>query len=136
MNVIMHYCLIIFIFSCANLIACYANISNPTQLSAVLCVLMEVHVWPLSSAPVWRGGLGAAVTLVSTLHVQSMWSIHMTTPLPPSPAAVCSIPCLNGGHCSAPDRCTCSTGWEGQSCSARKGEGLRGIDRPSPLMLP
>ena len=72
-------------------------------------------MWPLSSAPVWRGGLGAAVTLVSTLHVQSMWSIHDNT-LPP-PSAVCSPDCVNGGTCVAPNHCTCPPGWTGATCS-------------------
>ena len=66
-----------------------------------------------------------------TMHLFLAMHIHPPPPHP-TPAAVCSVPCLNGGHCSAPDRCTCSTGWEGQSCSTCKGEGLRRTDRPSP----
>ena len=72
-------------------------------------------MWPLSSAPVWRGGLGAAVTSVSTLHVQSMWSIHDNAPPPPS--AVCSPDCVNGGTCVAPNHCTCPPGRTGATCS-------------------
>ena len=54
-------------------------------------------------------------TLFLTMHIH---------PSPSSPAAICNFTCQNGGHCSAPDRCNCTTGWEGQDCSSGKGEGL------------
>ena len=31
-------------------------------------------------------------------------------------AAMCTQPCLNGGTCSAPDSCICTSGWTGKSC--------------------
>ena len=31
--------------------------------------------------------------------------------------AICRQGCANGGTCSAPDVCTCSTGWTGQYCT-------------------
>lgn len=31
--------------------------------------------------------------------------------------AVCSSPCLNGGRCVRPNRCSCSPGWSGHDCS-------------------
>ncbi|XP_074871216.1 epidermal growth factor-like protein 7 isoform X2 [Carettochelys insculpta] len=30
--------------------------------------------------------------------------------------AICRLPCQHGGSCSAPDRCTCPSGWMGKSC--------------------
>ena len=30
--------------------------------------------------------------------------------------ARCDPPCQNGGHCSAPNRCTCPTRWQGEHC--------------------
>lgn len=31
-------------------------------------------------------------------------------------SAICSLPCQNGGTCSAPDTCSCDTGWSGAIC--------------------
>ena len=30
--------------------------------------------------------------------------------------ARCDPPCQNGGHCSAPNRCTCPNRWQGKHC--------------------
>ena len=35
-------------------------------------------------------------------------------------AAVCRQPCLNGGHCYKPDKCSCNYGWHGKSCEKGK----------------
>ena len=104
---------------CSNLIVCYANTSNPSQRCAVLCVLMEALVWPLSSAPVSTGGLGAAVTFVSTcLHsMLSPCGESMTSPSPSPPPAVCHPNCGNGGTCVGPNNCSCPPGWTGGTCS-------------------
>ena len=37
---------------------------------------------------------------------------------PPAPAAVCLVPCVNGGTCSAPDTCTCPDGFTGDTCES------------------
>ena len=37
---------------------------------------------------------------------------------PPAPAALCSVPCVNGGTCSAPDTCTCPDGFTGDTCDS------------------
>ena len=31
--------------------------------------------------------------------------------------AVCSSGCYNGGFCSAPNTCSCTTGWAGPTCT-------------------
>lgn len=31
-------------------------------------------------------------------------------------SAVCEQTCLNGGECTAPGKCTCRIGYEGDSC--------------------
>lgn len=31
-------------------------------------------------------------------------------------AALCQVPCQNGGHCAFPGRCSCPPGWTGLSC--------------------
>ena len=35
-------------------------------------------------------------------------------------AAVCSPSCKNGGTCSSPNTCTCTDGWNGESCTNGK----------------
>ena len=35
-------------------------------------------------------------------------------------AAVCRQPCLNGGVCYEPDKCSCNYGWHGKSCEKGK----------------
>ena len=30
--------------------------------------------------------------------------------------AVCDPPCLNGGICTSPNTCQCSSGWSGNAC--------------------
>lgn len=34
--------------------------------------------------------------------------------------AVCTSSCQNGGTCSAPNTCTCTSQWTGQTCTIRK----------------
>ena len=35
-------------------------------------------------------------------------------------AAICKIPCQNGGTCSKPNQCTCPTGYGSKTCNKRK----------------
>lgn len=35
-------------------------------------------------------------------------------------AAVCELGCNNGGECIEPEKCKCTEGWTGFSCSDRK----------------
>ena len=35
-------------------------------------------------------------------------------------SAVCSPACVNGGTCTAPNRCSCQTGWTGSNCATGK----------------
>lgn len=36
------------------------------------------------------------------------------------PLAICILPCLNGGRCSAPYKCSCPDGYEGVRCQTGK----------------
>ena len=47
-------------------------------------------------------------TLLSALHTILIWICFYT--------AVCPAGCFNGGNCSAPGICTCSSGWTGNEC--------------------
>ena len=35
-------------------------------------------------------------------------------------AAVCDLRCMNGGHCAAPDQCSCTFGYIGKHCHIGK----------------
>ena len=43
--------------------------------------------------------------------------IYVYSPFAIFPAAICSLPCHNGGICIAPDKCNCSNGWTGSKCT-------------------
>ena len=35
-------------------------------------------------------------------------------------SAICDPGCENGGTCSAPDECSCTAGWSGDTCAQGK----------------
>ena len=36
-------------------------------------------------------------------------------------AAICDPVCANGGNCTSPGVCTCTSGWDGPSCETGDG---------------
>lgn len=57
-----------------------------------------------------------------TLKTYSDFLLHSSSGFS-SLAAICILPCLNGGRCVAPYQCECPTGWTGTRCHS--GEFMR-----------
>ena len=73
------------------------------------------HAVLLTLAPVHHHGQEQLVPYVSlfrsnkTAFLSSLFS-----------SAVCASACQNGGSCTAPNTCTCTSQWTGSTCATRK----------------
>ena len=77
---------------------------------------MVESVQDLTHVLVHLAGLGNTAPFVSTL----MLSTYIKRERMLLCIAICTTRCANGGTCSAPYTCTCSSGWTGQDCTTRK----------------
>ena len=84
-----------------------------TPVSRYLAVFMEL-------ATLWAWNANARTTrntlVVCATHVRHWPSFKLWWPLQFDISAICTNPCMNGGVCSAPNTCTCASGWEGSTC--------------------
>ncbi|CAF4212506.1 unnamed protein product [Adineta steineri] len=62
----------------------------------------------------WKHSGSASTTFPTT--VTTTTASTTTTVTTTTTAPVCNPSCLNGGNCTAPNVCTCSTAWEGSIC--------------------
>ena len=76
---------------------------------------MVVHVRVLACVHVHRRGLERAVLRVSA-PIFFSWLIFIVR----WRLAVCTSACQNGGTCSAPNTCTCTSSWTGATCTTRE----------------
>ena len=54
------------------------------------------------------------------LHCTDQFLEHLDVKKNYNTSAVCSPGCANGGTCTAPNRCSCRTGWTGSTCATGK----------------
>lgn len=92
------------------------------QLTVQKLVRMEVLVLHQMNVLALMIGLENTVKYVSlTLSWYNYKHVHIQKryikgDLLPTITAVCEPPCENGGHCVAPDVCSCLTEWKGDRC--------------------
>ena len=123
-----------------NIVAffCISATNQRNHLDLQRCVILHVRmkdsVSVQTSVPVQRSGRDTFVMSVSNiginvylLFVYSIITVYCTcvcTPVwctsPLSCAAICNVPCQNGGTCSAPGNCSCTAHWEGDNCEFRE----------------
>jgi len=88
------------------------------QLSVHLFVQMLVFAQVLVRVPVLQLGLIHDVQLVCFLLLIGFLKFRVLYLFFCS--AVCTSPCQNGGTCSSPNTCTCTSQWTGFTCTIRE----------------
>lgn len=71
----------------------------------------------------WGGGGHEGCVHVSMMSREGAWD-PQSCPIILclfGPAALCWVPCQNGGSCVFPDRCSCPPGWMGRACQTGTG---------------
>ncbi|XP_055299432.1 fibrillin-1-like [Sitodiplosis mosellana] len=59
-------------------------------------------------------------TDMELICVQRVWQSKSNQNLPLNCTPHCFSPCINGGNCTGPNKCTCPSGYEGDHCESEK----------------
>ena len=83
------------------------------QLSATPHVVLGGHAHYLDIATVPQDGWGTHVQRVRKKILHNFITLYAMS-------AICDPVCKKGGTCSAPDECSCTAEWSGDTCSQGK----------------